>query len=123
MKVYKVSLSSIGKMESVISKFLKKWLGVPQSLTNVALYSSSTKLKLPTKSLTEECKVGKARLFQMLRDSVDPLTKSAQPAIITGQKWNAEYAVEMAESSLKMKEVIGSLATGTAWLGLYPQQW
>ena len=32
----------------------KKWLGVPNSLTNVALYSLSTKLKLPTLSLVEE---------------------------------------------------------------------
>ena len=68
------------KMESLISKFLKKWLGVPKSLTNVALYSSSTKLKLSTKSLVEEFKLGKAPLLQMLHDSVDPLVKSAQPA-------------------------------------------
>ena len=111
------------KMESLISKFLKKWLGIPKSLTKVALYSSSTKLKLPTKSLVEEFKLGKARLFQMLRDSMDPLVKSAQPAIITGRKWNAKHAVETAESSLKMKEVIGSVATGRARFSLHPQRW
>ena len=110
-------------MESLISKFLKKWLGVPKSLTNVAFYSSLTKLKLLTKSLFEEFKLNKARLFQMLRDSVDPLVKSAQPAIITGRKWNAKHAVETAESSLKMKEVIGSVATGRAGFGLHPQRW
>ena len=60
MQIYEVPLSRIEKMESLISKFLKKWLGVPKSLTNVALYSSSTKLKLPTKSLVEEFKLGKA---------------------------------------------------------------
>ena len=54
MQIYEVLLSRIEKMESLISKYLKKWLGVPKSLTNVALYSSSTKLKLPTKSLVEE---------------------------------------------------------------------
>ena len=59
----------------------------------------------------------------MLCDSVDPLVKSAQPAIITGQKWNAKHAVEMAESSLKMKEVIGSMATERAGFGLHPQRW
>ena len=80
-------------------------------------------MKLPTKSLVEEFKLGKARLFQMLRDSVDPLVKSAQPAIITGRKWNAKHAVETAESSLKMKEVIGSVATGRAGFGLHPQKW
>ena len=59
----------------------------------------------------------------MLRDSVDPFVKNAQPAIITGRKWDAKYAVETAESSLKMKEVIGSVATGRAGLGLHTQRW
>ena len=117
MQIYEVSLSRMKKMESLISKFLKKWLGVPKSLTNVAFYRSSTKLKLLTKSLVEEFNLGKARLFQMLRDSVVPLVKSAQPAIITGRKWNVKHAVETAESSLKMKEVIGSVATGRAGFG------
>ena len=124
MQIYEVSLSRIEKkMEHLISKFLKKWLGVPKSLTNMALYSSWTKLKLLMKSLVEEFKLGKARLFQMLRNSVDPLVKNTQPAIIAGQKWDAKYAVEMAESSLKMKEVISSVDTGRAGLSLHPQQW
>ena len=89
----------------------------------MALYSSSTKLKLPTKSFVEEFKLGKARLFQMLRDSVDPLVKSAQSAIITGRKWNVKHVVETAESSLKMKEVISSVATGRAGFGLHSQKW
>ena len=41
----------------------------------------------------------------MLCDSMDPLVKSVQPAITTDWKWDAKYAVETAESSLKMKEV------------------
>ena len=93
-------------MEWLISKSIKKWLGVPNSLTNVALYSSSTKLKLPMLSLVEEYKLGKARLFQMLRDSRDPLVKNAQPS------------VENAEAALRMKEIIGSVANGKAGLGL-----
>ena len=58
----------------------------------------------------------------MLRDSVEPLVKSAQPAIITGRKWNAKYAVETAESSFKMKEVIDSVEPGRAGFGLHPQK-
>ena len=56
-------------------------------------------------------------------DSVDPLVKSTQPAIIIGQKWNAKHVVETAESSLKMKEVIGSVTTGRAGFSLHPQWW
>ena len=58
----------------------------------------------------------------MLRDSVDPQVKSALPVIITGRKWDAKYAVETAESSLKMKEVIGPVATERVGLSLQPQR-
>ena len=101
----------------------KKWLGVPNSLTNVTLYSSSTKTKLPTLLLVEEYELGKARLFQMLRDSRDPLGKNAQPSVITGWKWKAKIAVENAESALRLKEIIGTVANGKAGLGLHPQRW
>ena len=96
----------------------KKWLGVPNSLTNVVLYSS-TKLKLPTLSLDEEYKVGKARLFQMLHDSRDSLVKNDQPSVITSRKRKAKIAVENAD---RMKEIIGTLANGKAGLGLHPQR-
>ena len=107
----------------LISKYMKKWLRVPNSLTNVALYSSSKKIKLPTLSLVEEFKLGKARLFQMLHDSHDPLVKNAQCSLITGQKWKVKIAVENTESALKMKEIIGTVAKGRAGLGLHPRCW
>ena len=56
LQIYEVSLTQVETMDWLISKFIKKWLGVPNSLTNVVLYSSSTKLKLPMLSLVEEYK-------------------------------------------------------------------
>ena len=47
LQIYEVSLTKVETMERLISKSIKRWLGVPNSLTNMALYSSSTKLKLP----------------------------------------------------------------------------
>ena len=86
-------------MAQLISKYTKKWLVVPNSFTNVVLYSSSTKLKLPALSLVEEFEFGKARLFQMLRDSRDPLVKNTQPSVIAGRKWKAKITAENAESA------------------------
>ena len=60
MQIYEVSITKVETMERLASKYMKKLLGVPNSLTNVALYSSSTKLKLPTLPLVEEFKFGKA---------------------------------------------------------------
>ena len=59
MQIYEVSIATVETMERLISKYRKKWLGVPNPLTNVTLYSSSTKLKLLTLSLVEEFKLGK----------------------------------------------------------------
>ena len=75
MQLYAASITKVETMECLISKYTKRWLGVPNYLTNVALYRSSTKIKLPTFPLVQDCKLGKARLFQMLRDSHDPLVK------------------------------------------------
>ena len=122
MQVYEVSITKVETMEWLISKYTKKWLGVPNSLTNVALYSSSTKLKLPTLSL-DEFKLGKARLFQMLRDSRDPLVKNTQPSVMNGQKWKGKIAVEDAESALKMKEIIGTVTNWRAGLGIHSERW
>ena len=123
MQIYEVSLTQVEAMERLITKYIKKWWGVPKSLTNLALYSSSTKLKLPTVSLVEKYKLGKARLFQMLRDSRDPLVQKTQPPVVTGRKWSAKDAVEDAESALKLKEVVGAVAKGKSGLGLHPQRW
>ena len=83
-------------MERLISKYMKKWLRAPNSLTNVALYSSSTKLKLLTFSLVEEFDFSKAQLIQTLHDSHNPLMKNTQPSVITVRKWKVKIAVENA---------------------------
>ena len=59
----------------------------------------------------------------MLRDSLDPLVKNAQPSVITGRKWKAKIAVKNAESALRMKEIIRTVASGKAGLGQHPQRW
>ena len=123
MQIYEVSITKVETRERLISKYTKKWLGVTSYLKNVALYSSSTKLKLPTLSLVEEIELGKARLFQMQRDSRDPLVKNAQASVITGRKWKTKIAVKNAESAIKMKEIIDTVANGRAGLGLHPQDW
>ena len=74
MQVYKVSITKVKTIEQLIGKYTKKWLGLPNSLKNVTLYSLSTKIKLPTLSLVEEFKLAKARLFQMLREKMVGIT-------------------------------------------------
>ena len=54
MQICKQSQTKVETIERLIRKYLLKCLGVLVSLINVALYCSSTKLKLPTTSLVKE---------------------------------------------------------------------
>ena len=55
--VYEVPISTVESLTKIVSQSLRKWLGLPRSLSNIALYGHSTKLKLPFSSVTEEFKV------------------------------------------------------------------
>ena len=123
LQIYEVSLTKVETMERLISKFIKKWLGVPNSLTNVVLYSSSTKLKLPTLSLVEEYKLGKNVTLPNAARLSRP-TGEQCPAFCDNQsEMEGKVAVENAESALRIKEIIGTVANGKAGLGLHPQRW
>ncbi len=39
----------------------------------------------------------------------------------TGRKWKAEKAVEVAESRLRQKALVGTVATGRGGLGYFPK--
>ena len=117
LTVYEIGLSYIEAMERKVNSYIKKWLGVPRCLTNVALYSGQTKLTIPVKSLVEEVKLAKARSFMMLRESKDPVVKNFQPEVKSGRKWCAKDAVEEAESRLRHKEIVGATQTGRLGLG------
>ena len=59
----------------------------------------------------------------MLRDSPDDVIRQVQPEVRTGTKWSAAKAVQEAEASLQIKEVIGATQTGRAGLGSTPHRW
>lgn len=46
---------------------------------------------------------------------------AAGTEVRTGRTWRAERAVEVAESCLRQKELVGTLATGRADLSLFPK--
>ena len=61
-----------------VSKYLRRWLGVLPSFTNIGLYGTTTKLQLPLSYVLEEFKVSKTRLVVILRDSRDQLISQAR---------------------------------------------
>ena len=123
LQIYEVTLTRVEKIQAHINRYLRKWLGVPPSFTTLGLYSKSAKIQLPVSSLEEEYKTGKTRLQMMLRDSPDEAIQKTQPKVKSGRKWTASAAIQDAESSLQIKEVIGAVQTGRAGLGQTPHRW
>ena len=67
--VYDVPMTTVECFERKVSCFLRKWLGLPRSLSSIALYGKNNKLKLPFSSLTEEFMVTRAREVLLYRDT------------------------------------------------------
>ncbi|KAL3970378.1 polycystin 1L2 [Sarotherodon galilaeus] len=115
--VYEVPISTVERFEMRISRFLCRWLGLPQSLSSIALYGDSNKLKLPFSSLSKEFMVSRSRELLQYRESSDPPVALAGIEIRTGQTWRAAEAVDIAVSRLQQRVLVGTVAQGRAGLG------
>ena len=104
--VYKVPMTTVENLERMVSSHLRRWLGVPRSLSSVALNSTSAKLQLPFKGLTEEFKVGKVRHSMMLRSSQDEMVRRARVEVRTGRKWKVKDTIQDAESRLRIGDIV-----------------
>jgi hypothetical protein len=121
--IYEIPSSTVAAMEQTISKYLRKWMGLHPSVTDVAMYSKRAKLALPLKSLVEEYKVGKSRLVLMTEQSSDPFVRAVAPKVNTGPKWQAHKAVQEAKESAQLKEIIGHTQTTRRGFGHESKQW
>ncbi|TWW53841.1 hypothetical protein D4764_0194930 [Takifugu flavidus] len=116
-----VPVTTVESLERKISSFLRRWLGLPRSLNSAALYGTSNTLQLPFSGLTEEFKVARTREALQYRDSRDCKVSSAGIEVKTGRKWKAEKAVDVAESRLRQKALVGPVAIGRTGLGYFPK--
>jgi len=115
--VYKVALTTVESLERRISSYLRRWLGVPRSFSNVGLYSSGSRMQLPITALTEEFKATNASAVLTIRESQDQTIRDAGITVRTGRKWKAERAVKEAEARLKHQDIVGTTAQGRLGLG------
>ncbi|RXN24140.1 reverse transcriptase [Labeo rohita] len=117
--MYQVPITTVETLERNISQFLRRWLGLPKSLSCIALYGHTNKLQLLFSGLTEEFKVTRAREVLLYRDSSDTRVSSAGIEVRTGRKWRAQEAVQLAEARLRHGVLVGSVAVGRAGLGCH----
>ena len=115
--IYEVSISVASRLEQKVSSFIRKWLHLHHSTTNICLYSSSSPCPLPIKSLTSILKSSKISGHLLLRDSQDPLVSGSTPVLKSGS-WKVEEAVRSAEAELHFKTIRGPPQFGRAGLGM-----
>ncbi|KAL4001244.1 hypothetical protein ACER0C_006543 [Sarotherodon galilaeus] len=110
--VYEVPISTVEGFKMRISRFLHRWLGLPRSLSSIALYGYNNKLKLPFSSLSEEFMVSQSRELLQYREFSDPRVALAGIEVRTGRKWRAAEAVDIAVSRLQQRVLVGTVAQG-----------
>ena len=98
--IHEISISVVNCIEHKISSFLKKWLNIHHSATNICLYSSTSPCLLPLKSLTSILKSTKVSGHLLLRESADKQI-STSASQLKCAFWDIAEAVVDAESRLE----------------------
>ena len=118
--IYEISLSVVMRMEQKISSFIRKWLKIHQSTTNICLYSASSPCPLPLKSLTSILKSCKVSGHLLLRESADNKIDKSTSQLKCGF-WDVSEAVVDAESKLEFQKIVGYHQTSRAGFGSFKQ--
>ena len=120
LMVYEFSLTRVEKFESIISKYLRKWLGLCKSLSNISLYGKCSPCPLPFTSISSIFKCSKARGYLQLRDSDDHHVSNAGIDLSCGRKWSVIHEVESAEQKIEHLKLMGHTQFNRAGLGSVP---
>ena len=123
LTLYNIPASKVERMEGLLTASLKKWLGLPRSMSTDIMYSTSVKLQLPYTALSEEVKVAKARSVVTFQTSKDPCIRNAAISVEAGRKWNIAGEVEEAKSRLRLQEIAGIANIGREGLGMNHRQY
>ena len=117
LMIYDVCISFAHRLEQKVSTYIRKWLRLHRSTTNLCLYSSTSPCPIPVKSLTSIFKSSKISGHLLLRDSRDPLVSSSVPTLKAGS-WDIKKTIKVAEDDLAFQKILGHIQHGTSGLGL-----
>lgn len=118
--IFEVPMTVVEGLERKVSRYLRRWLGLPCSLSDIGLYGNSNKLRLPFSSVKEEFMVARAREHLQYTGSKDPKVSGAGIVVKTGRNCSAGGAVQQAEVRLHHKTLIWTVAQRRAGLGCTP---
>lgn len=70
--MYDIPVSTVEDFERKISQYLRRCLGLPMSLSSIALYGQKNRLTLPFSSVKEELMVTRTREYCSTKNSGTP---------------------------------------------------
>ena len=123
LTIYSIPQSSLEEVQRSFTSHIKKWLGFPRSLSTEMMYSRSSKLQLPYKSVVEEVKVARVRSKMILETSKDACIAGAEISLDAGRKWKVSTSVDEAKSKLRIQEIAGIANRGKEGLGMMHRQY
>ena len=101
----------VEKLERKVYLYTRKWLGLPPALSSIALFSRSTSLRLPLRSIVEEYKLSKIRTQWMLNNSAVSRIREVKPLLRSGRKFRARNEIDESVAELTFEEVRGPTQT------------
>ena len=116
--IYEIPVTVVIKLEQKISCFIRKWLRLHNSTSNICLYSSVSPCPLPLKGLTSVQKAAKVSGHLLLRESADHYVSDAKIQLQSG-KWKVSNDIKEAEDLLHFKKVLGYHQTNRAGFGSF----
>ena len=123
LTIYNFPQTKVEIIQRKITAHLKKWLGIPKSLSPEMLYARSAVIQLPYTSIVEEVKVARTRTQVMLQSSSDDCISKANISLDAGRKWRVTEAIEESKSKLRLQEIAGIANKGREGLGMNHRQY
>ena len=123
LTIYNIPETKVEEMQTRITGHLKRWLGLPKSLSSACMYTRSGRLQLPYSELSEEVKAAKARVYTTFEESEDPCVRGAKLEVDGGRKADTPGSVQDAKSRLRIREIVGIPNKGKEGLGLNPRRY
>ena len=93
LRIYNIPLTTIENLQKLLTKVIKKWLGIPKNLSSASLYSKSTKLRLPFSELKEQFKRAKVWNLATFQNSKDPSISGAELKVDADRKMNIKTEI------------------------------
>ena len=103
--IYEAPTSLAFKLEQKASVYIRNWLKLYKSITNLLFYSSASPCLLPIRSLTSVLKSSKIIGHILLKYSQDSPVSNSVPKLQAGH-WQIEKAVQACEADLRHKSII-----------------